>query len=151
MDSCFPEKQRKTHIFRQPLHLGSNRPLYMQYFNTCLFLQQIMECQNSSFSMSSSREKYFTTANHLPSTYQEAVNIIKPLLVPIEKYKCCINDCKMFPMNSKISTCPVDDENLMSTSNRCKKNFALYPHCSKDCTLVWYEEAAAIKWSLLGQ
>jgi hypothetical protein len=39
----------------------------------------------------------------------------------------------------------------MSTSNRCKKNFALYPHCSKDCTLVWYEEAAAIKWSLLGQ
>lgn len=34
--------------------------------------------------------------NHLPSSYKEARTLIAPLLMPLQKYDVCINDCVIF-------------------------------------------------------
>lgn len=34
--------------------------------------------------------------NHLPSSYKEARTLVAPLLMPLQKYDVCINDCVIF-------------------------------------------------------
>ena len=80
--------------------------------------------------------------NTLPTSYPEAVSMLKSHLTPIQEYHCCINDCVVF-RDSKIhsyrglSECPVCGESRYKSSTTIpRKTFKYLP--VTDRIIKWY-------------
>ena len=83
------------HLFIFPINYGMSKSA----------LNDSLRCEKSSLS-----QTYV-----LPSSYTEAKSLISPLLMPVEKYDACINDCVIYRDSSQLqylslSECPVCQE-----------------------------------------
>lgn len=71
--------------------------------------------------------------NKLPSSYRQARSAIKNVLVPIEEYDCCVNDCSIFRNccdgdYSTLTQCPkCDSECFHEHTNIARKKFKYIP------------------------
>ena len=70
--------------------------------------------------------------NNLPSCYDEAFKLIKPLLLPYISYDVCINECVVFRKtsrydHSKLKKCPTCGENRFNASRMSIRKFSYYP------------------------
>ncbi|CAC5376586.1 unnamed protein product [Mytilus coruscus] len=114
----------KTLILNQPLHEGTTRTVKDAIAEHLFIFSSNNGMSKTALSQYLHHEKcVLPQPNNLPSTYSEAVTIIQPYLMPIEKFKCCINDCKIFPISSTILACPECNESLVFSNNRNKKHF----------------------------
>ena len=66
--------------------------------------------------------------NLLPSSYSDAADMIKHLLVPAKKYDCCVNDCIIYRgIYSDSKRCPKCNENRYSNGTTPRKVFKYLP------------------------
>lgn len=70
--------------------------------------------------------------NNLPSTYEQAVNFIKPQLLPTVCYHVCPNDCVLFRKTnrydySKLKNCPKCNGNRFAVNGQPLRRFVYYP------------------------
>ena len=66
--------------------------------------------------------------NVLPATYAEARTVVKPMLVPVEEYHCCVNDCVVFRGVLKNETqCPLCGEARFTSGHIPRKRFKYIP------------------------
>ena len=61
--------------------------------------------------------------NILPSSYKQAVKLLRPYLSPVKEYHCCINDCIMFRdycvgKYSQLTSCPICGEPRFKSDNK---------------------------------
>lgn len=93
----YPESSFNAPEFTQPLFEGSStsvleavtKHLYVFSVNHGMSktaLSDSLMCEKSSLPQ----------PNHLPSSYKEARTLVAPLLMPLQKYDVCINDCVIF-------------------------------------------------------
>lgn len=93
----YPESSFNAPEFTQPLFEGSRtsvleavtKHLYVFSVNHGMSktaLSDSLMCEKSSLPQ----------PNHLPSSYKEARTLVAPLLMPLQKYDVCINDCVIF-------------------------------------------------------
>ncbi|XP_076084502.1 uncharacterized protein LOC143055256 [Mytilus galloprovincialis] len=122
------ELLKKTLILNQSLHEGTNRTVKDAIAEHLFIFSSNNGMSKTALSQYLYHEKcVLPQPNNLPSTYCEAVTIIQPYLMPIEKFKCCTNDCKIFPISSTILACPDCNESLVFSNNRNKKTFQYMP------------------------
>lgn len=67
--------------------------------------------------------------NKLPNSYIKARTAIKEMLVPVQQYDCCINDCILYRKDAKdLTNCPVCNEHRYQTSSSiARKSFKYIP------------------------
>ena len=71
--------------------------------------------------------------NNLPTTYREAIALIKMYLSPIKEYHCCINDCVIFRNSyrgnyEELSKCPCCNEDRFYPGTKVpRKRFKYLP------------------------
>ncbi|CAG2206477.1 unnamed protein product [Mytilus edulis] len=106
------QKSHKNDFYQTPLFDGSSRTIFDETAEHLLFFF------NLKWHVKSSSYRELTACETYPS-YKEALSIIKPLLMLTIQYKCCINDCKCFPINDNVRNCSVCNELLhYKDSNR---------------------------------
>lgn len=122
------DQPEKNLALNQPLHKGSDRTVKDAIADTLFLFSSNNGMSKTAVSQILQQDKrLLPQPNNLPSTFIEAVNIIEPFLIPIQRFKCCINDCKIFPVKENISECPECEESLLKTNNRFKKTFQYMP------------------------
>ena len=124
----FQDQSSKNITLNQPLHEGSRKTVRDAIAENLFIFSSNNGMSKTALSQCLQREKCaLPQPNNLPSTFSEAVNMIEPFLIPVQRFKCCINDCKIFPILDKTSVCPDCDESLLYSNKRCKKTFQFMP------------------------
>ncbi|XP_063437818.1 uncharacterized protein LOC134718894 [Mytilus trossulus] len=123
------QAQQEKNDLQKPLYEGSSRTLIEAISEHFLIFSSNSGMSKAALTECLQHEKrIMPQPNYLPASYKEAVKMIKPSLIPIKQYKCCVNDCKIYPMNDNIRECSVCDESLLyKDTNRCKKTFSYMP------------------------
>ncbi|XP_076106800.1 uncharacterized protein LOC143075311 isoform X2 [Mytilus galloprovincialis] len=123
------QKSQDKDVYQTPLFDGSSRTVFDAIAEHMLIFSTNNGMSKAALTECLQHEKHILPQpNLLPATYKEALNIIKPLLMPIIQYKCCINDCKCFPINDDVRNCSVCNELLhYKDSNRCRKTYNYMP------------------------
>ncbi|CAG2228214.1 unnamed protein product [Mytilus edulis] len=123
------QKSQEKDVYQTPLFDGSSRTIFDAIAEHMLIFSTNNGMSKAALTECLQHEKHILPQpNLLPATYKEALNIIKPLLMPIIQYKCCINDCKCFPINDDVRNCSVCNELLhYKDSNRCRKTYNYMP------------------------
>lgn len=69
------------------------------------------------------------SGNLLPASYAQAFSLIQSLLVPVQEYHCCVNDCILYRDSySKLSHCPKCGEAHFSEGGKvARKRFKYIP------------------------
>ncbi|CAG2239934.1 unnamed protein product [Mytilus edulis] len=97
------QAQQEKNDLQKPLYEGSSRTLIEAISEHFLIFSSNSGMSKAALTECLQHEKrIMPQPNYLPASYKEAVKMIKPSLIPIKQYKCCVNDCKIYPMNDSI-------------------------------------------------
>ncbi|VDI44760.1 Hypothetical predicted protein [Mytilus galloprovincialis] len=154
-DILFDENLHLKENFSQNLYASSSVTLLEAVFQHFYVFSTNNGMSKSAMSNALQTEKsHLPQPNSLPPTFKEAKSLIKPLLMPLQKYDACINDCILFRScdngnYSDLASCPICQE-PRKVKNSSQKVFSLYANCTETKQMVCYQKAPVkVKVALL--
>ncbi|XP_071135395.1 uncharacterized protein [Mytilus edulis] len=131
-DILFDENLHLKENFSQKLYASSSVTLLEAVFQHFHVFSTNNGMSKSAMSNALQTEKsHLPQPNSLPPTFKEAKSLIKPLLMPLQKYDACINDCILFRScdngnYSDLASCPICQE-PRKVKNSSQKVFHYMP------------------------
>ena len=131
-DILFDENLHLLENFSQKLYASSSVTLLEAVFQHFYVFSTNNGMSKSAMSNALQTEKsHLPQPNSLPPTFKEAKTLIKPLLMPLQKYDACINDCILFRScdngnYSDLASCPICQE-PRKVKNSSQKVFHYMP------------------------
>jgi len=117
-----------------PLYEGSCKTLLEALAGYFLWFSSHPSISKSALSSLLAHEHFnvLPPGNNLPSSYDQAYNVVKPYLLPTECYHACPNDCILFRKTdrydyTKLKQCPKCKESRYAANGQPRRRFVYYP------------------------